>query len=152
MIHIEITAGLEIQVDPSLLEGAAAGVLAYLGMSGEDSLTILITGDQKIQELNRQFRGVDAPTDVLAFPAGHADPESGGTYLGDVVISFPQALNQAAEAGHPVQAEIQLLVVHGVLHLVGYDHGEPEGKAEMWAAQRAILEGLGLLPDIIDVD
>jgi len=152
MIHIEIAAGFEAKVAHSLLERAAAETLAHLGIPEGDSLTILITGDQKVRALNRQFREVDAPTDVLAFPAGYPDPESGATYLGDVVISYQRASAQAGIQGHTVGDEIQLLVIHGVLHLAGYDHGEPGEKAKMWAAQRAILEGLGLSPDITDTD
>jgi probable rRNA maturation factor len=92
--------------------------------------------------LNRQYLGVDAPTDVLSFPVGEVDPESEALYLGDILISYPQALAQAEAAGHPVQAELQLLVVHGTLHLLGYDHAEEDEKTLMWKAQDEILARL----------
>jgi probable rRNA maturation factor len=71
-------------------------------------------------------------------------PETGRYYLGDVIISYPRALEQSAAAGHTVQDELQLLVVHGVLHLLGHDHATEEEKARMWADQQEILAGLGV--------
>lgn len=105
---------------------------------------LLIEDDSKIQELNRQFRGIDAPTDVLSFATSESDiftaiaPEM-PVYLGDVVISYPQAEEQAQNAGHSTEEELGLLVVHGVLHLLGYDHDTEEKKAQMWAKQESIL-------------
>jgi probable rRNA maturation factor len=109
-------------------------------------LTLLLTDDAQIQQLNRDFRGEDKPTDVLSFPAGATLPGMGEAvaYLGDIAISAPYAQRQAQAAGHPLTAELQLLAIHGVLHLLGYDHGEPEEKADMWAAQTAVLAALGL--------
>jgi probable rRNA maturation factor len=117
-------------------------------------LTVLVTGDATLRELNRRHRGVDAPTDVLAFTneaqGPFVDPPGLPRYLGDVIISFPWAECQAAEAGNDLLAELQLLVVHGVLHLLGYeDQTEPE-RARMWQAQQAVLDDLGVevhLPD-----
>ena len=84
------------------------------------------------------------PTDVLSFPASETDPDTGASYIGDILISIPRAQAQADAAGHPLEAEVQLLVVHGVLHLLGYDHADAEEKALMWKAQAEILTGLGL--------
>jgi probable rRNA maturation factor len=81
---------------------------------------------------------------VLSFPASETDPETGARYLGDILISLPRAQTQADAAGHSLEAEVQLLVVHGVLHLIGHDHAETEEKARMWKAQAEILENLGL--------
>ncbi len=106
-------------------------------------LTLIVTGDDALQELNRRYLEIDAPTDVLSFPAGEVNPENGAFYLGDIAISYQRAQAQAALAGHPVEAELQLLVVHGVLHLLGYDHAEPDEKAAMWAAQDRVLAELG---------
>ena len=131
----------------SLLARAADRTLALQGASGD--LTIVLTDDAQLLELNRQYLGVDAPTDVLSFASGEADPETGGIYLGDVVISVPQAQVQAAAAGHKLEAEVQLLVVHGVLHLLGYDHAKAADKAEMWAAQGRALDNLGLTEIVI---
>lgn len=107
-------------------------------------LTIVLTDDRQLHELNRDYLGVDAPTDVLSFPASESDPETGSTYLGDLVISIPRAAQQAQAAGHPVEAEVQLLVVHGVLHLLGHDHATAEEKTAMWEEQAKVLERLGL--------
>jgi probable rRNA maturation factor len=96
-----------------------------------------------LQELNRRYLEIDAPTDVLSFPAGELNPESGAIYLGDIAISYQRAQAQAALAGHPIEAELQLLVVHGVLHLLGYDHIESSEKAAMWEIQDQVLAALG---------
>jgi probable rRNA maturation factor len=108
----------------------------------------VITGDKEIHDLNRRYRGVDAPTDVLAFGEGVTDAHfvaapGEPTCLGDVIISYPRAKAQAHSAGHSVAAELRLLVVHGVLHLVGYDHAEPDEKRKMWTAQNKVLRELG---------
>jgi probable rRNA maturation factor len=107
-------------------------------------MTIVLTDDAQLHELNREYLGVDAPTDVLSFPASESDPETGIPYLGDILISIPRAKQQAEAAGHSVEDEVQLLVVHGTLHLLGYDHAEAGEKARMWKAQAEVMSGLGL--------
>ena len=149
MIFIENLDGFGSEIMPSLIQKTAQSTLASLIIPDSDSLTIVITTDSKIQELNHQFRGIDSPTDVLSFPAGYPDPEDRATYLGDVIISYPRALFQAEQQGHPLEDEVQLLIVHGILHLVGHGHGEPMDKAKMWAVQGAILKQLDISPDII---
>ncbi len=125
---------------------AANEAMTHQQVSEGAALTILLTDDDYIQELNRQFRGEDRPTDVLSFPAGEPMPgnESLLEYLGDIAIAVPVAERQASEKGHPLVAELQLLAVHGVLHLVGYDHLGGDEKEKMWSVQRAILMHLGL--------
>jgi len=140
MIHIES----EFPFPESLLERAAQAALEHESRSVDDELTIVLTDDQRLQELNRDYLGIDAPTDVLSFPAAETDPETGTPYIGDILISVPRARAQAESAGHALEAEMQLLVVHGVLHLLGHDHARSEEKARMWKAQAEILEGLGL--------
>ena len=81
---------------------------------------------------------------MLSFPADFTDPETEAPYLGDILISFPRAKSQADTIGHSVIDELQVLVVHGVLHLLGYDHAIPEEKEEMWTIQREIFQQLGL--------
>jgi len=149
MIFIENLDGFGSKITPSLIENAANTTLAYLLVPDSDSLTVVITDDHKIQKLNHQYRGIDSPTDVLSFPAGFQDPDVSATYLGDVIISYPRALSQAEQRGHTVEDEIQLLLVHGILHLVGHDHGEPTDMAKMWAAQGAVLEQLNISLDIL---
>jgi probable rRNA maturation factor len=117
----------------------------------DSDLTLVLMDDIQIQSLNREFLGVDAPTDVISFPADEPDPETGRQYLGDVVISLPRAADQAAERGHNLNAEVQLLVIHGILHLLGHDHAGKDEKELMWAAQRTALGKLGISPDIIHV-
>jgi probable rRNA maturation factor len=109
------------------------------------SLSVLLTDDAEIQVMNRDYRGEDRPTDVLSFPAGDemTPPELAG-YLGDIAISVETAVEQAEKSGHNMLDELQLLAVHGTLHLLGYDHLEPEEKEEMWAAQTAVLAQLNL--------
>ncbi len=124
------------------IQNTVVAVLKHEGVSEESEVSIVIDSDARLQELNNQFLGIDAPTDVLSFPSDEIDPESGIAYLGDIIISQPRARVQADEAGHPIEAEIQLLIVHGMLHLLGYDHAEEEEKKEMWACQREILTGL----------
>ncbi len=117
--------------------------LNYEGLPAQSGLSVVITDNAKLQELNNQFLGIDAPTDVLSFPSDEVDPDIGEPYLGDIILSLPQAKKQAEEAEHSLEAEVQLLVVHGTLHLLGYDHAEPADKREMWEHQKAILDGLG---------
>jgi probable rRNA maturation factor len=141
MIYIESSL-TPMPVPAELIERAALVVLAHQSAAGD--LTIVLTEDAQLQQLNRDYLGFDVTTDVLSFPASELDPETGGPYLGDVLVSVPRAESQARTAGHPLEAELQLLVVHGVLHLLGYDHAEPEAKESMWAAQAQALESIGL--------
>lgn len=148
-----MTVEIEVQIAPAFAQTLSAGELQAVvetamrheGAAGE--MTLVITDDEGIQGLNRDFLGIDAPTDVLAFSAQEgaegfvAAPEMGG-YLGDVIVSYPRAVAQANEQDHSVKQELNLLVVHGVLHLLGYDHGEEAKKTEMWARQETILGSL----------
>jgi probable rRNA maturation factor len=127
-----------------MLERAARAALEHESESLDSDLSIVLTDDMRLQELNRDYLGIDAPTDVLSFPASETDPETGARYLGDILISVPRAQSQAEAAGHALESEVQLLVVHGVLHLLGHDHAKPEEKRRMWKAQAEILESLGL--------
>ncbi len=129
-------------VDADLIERAARAALDH--QSADGNITIVLTDDAQMRQLNRDYLGVDAPTDVLSFSASETDPETGARYLGDILISIPRAAEQAKAAGHPLEAEVQLLVAHGVLHLLGYDHAGPDEKSKMWKAQAEILQSLGL--------
>jgi probable rRNA maturation factor len=141
MIHVEARPGVK-PVPREMVERAVRAALEQQGAQGD--LTVVLTDDAQLHELNRAYLGVDAPTDVLSFPASETDPDSGAHYLGDILISVPRAASQAAVAGHPLEAEVQLLAVHGVLHLLGHDHAQPSDKAVMWKAQGGILEAIGL--------
>lgn len=144
MITIEKKDGATPDVSAALLEKAAQQAMAHQSAPADADLTIVLTDDAQLHQLNQDYLGVNAPTDVLSFPSEQIDPETGSRYLGDILVSVPRAGLQAAAAGHPIEAEMQLLVVHGVLHLLGYDHGEADEKARMWQAQAEILAELGL--------
>ncbi len=141
MIHVRST-GAALPVAGEFVKRAAHAALTQQAVSGD--LTVVLMDDAGLQALNRDYLGIDAPTDVLSFPAAETDPQSGRRYLGDILISVPRAGQQALAAGHAVEAEVQLLVIHGVLHLLGHDHAEPTQKSRMWAAQAAILQSIGL--------
>ena len=152
-----VQAQVDVQISPDYAEAVPAERLQAVARAalraegrtgaGPAELTLVITDDGEIQVLNRDFLGYDTPTDVLAFAALEdagpfvPAPEAGG-YLGDVIISYPRAMAQAQERGHSPEQELDLLVVHGILHLLGYDHADDEGKAAMWARQETILESL----------
>ena len=140
MIHVES----EFPFPEDVLQRAASVALEHESQSLDSELSIILSDDARLHELNLNYLGVNAPTDVLSFPASETDPETGARYIGDILISVPRAQAQAEAAGHSLEAEVQLLVVHGVLHLLGYDHAEPEEKAHMWKAQAEILEKLGI--------
>ena len=108
------------------------------------SLTLVLTDEATIQRLNYEYAGLNQPTDVLAFPGEEVDPDDEGIYFGDIIIALPIAERQASAAGHALQAEVNLLTIHGTLHLLGYDHADRDEKEAMWAKQSAILTSLGL--------
>jgi probable rRNA maturation factor len=142
MIYLQIDEDLELPLPEGLLQKAAQETLAHEAVLEEVDLTIVISDDDTLQQLNLEFMGIDAPTDVLSFPADLVDPDTERKYLGDVIISLPRAQSQAPENGQSVPDEVLLLAVHGVLHLLGHDHAEPEEKDRMWAAQAAVLARL----------
>jgi probable rRNA maturation factor len=143
MIYLQVSEAVTCPVKPQFLKNAAQTTLDHQAVFHPTpaNLTIVLTDDEHIRTLNRDFLGIDAPTDVLAFPAEVTDPETQSLYLGDVLISLPRAQAQAKK--HPLEAELQLLVVHGVLHLLGHDHTEEADKGRMWQAQREVLRKLG---------
>lgn len=141
-ITIRIDSAFTYQIEPKLLRTAARAALEHQAAPAPGELAIVLTDDAALQALNRDFVGHDDATDVLSFPSGTVSPETGAYYFGDIALSYPRALAQAKAGGHPVSAEVQLLVVHGVLHLLGHDHATPQEKARMWAAQADILKSL----------
>ncbi|OGO38508.1 MAG: rRNA maturation RNase YbeY [Chloroflexi bacterium RBG_16_57_11] len=148
MIFVQVDESLEAaeglaEKYQAVLERAAQQTLQQTGADADAETTLVLSDDARLQALNRQFLGIDAPTDVLSFVGGDTDPDSDQLYLGDVIVSLPRAQAQAAAGGYPIQDELQLLVVHGVLHLLGYDHADEGEKAKMWAIQAEILNSLG---------
>jgi probable rRNA maturation factor len=124
----------------------AGRFLAALKRPGAE-LSILLVGDRAMRRLNREWRGVDRPTDVLSFPAA---PVAGGpAALGDVVVSLDTAERRAREEGRPVRAELDRYLAHGLLHLLGFDHARPRQAREMAARERALLEGEGMVGEVL---
>ena len=125
-----------------------------LELADETEISVLLVDDATIQELNRDYREKDVPTDVLSFPLeeeleGEGEPEIIGgpaaRMLGDIVISVEKAVTQAAEYGHSVERELAFLLVHGLLHLLGYDHDKGEAaKKLMRSEEKRILTALGI--------
>ena len=144
MIFLEKIENLSPDLPEGLVEAAVQKALKHQAAQENVDVTIVLTDDDQLHELNHQWMDVDAPTDVLSFPSEEIDPESGNRYLGDILISVERAAEQAKASGHSVEAEAQLLVVHGVLHLMGHDHAQPDEKERMWKAQAEILDSLGL--------
>lgn len=152
MILIEVEEKYRDLISGELLREAAQKALQIDPLEELPSLSIKITGDQEIRRLNAAYRGFDEVTDVLSFEADYYDPDLESRYLGDVVISYPQAAGQAEKRGHPVLSELQLLVIHGILHLLGYDHGSVEERSTMWTIQEQALKALGLDIKVEDED
>ena len=138
MIDIEIddAAWLRVLPDAKSLSRRAARA------AGADGVVILLTGDEAVRSLNARFRGRDAPTNVLSFPAA-ANPEA---HLGDVALAFGVCAREAEAQGKPLRHHLLHLVVHGVLHLMGYDHEADADAERMEARERELLAGLGV-PD-----
>jgi probable rRNA maturation factor len=155
---------VDIQVDDEYAElvdvpSLAAVVTATLrrhpdDLNDEVEVALVVTSDEAVQALNRDYRGIDSPTDVLSFAAQDAAAEPDlalppdlaaelDRHLGDMVIAYPYASRQAQHFGNTVAAELHLLAIHGTLHLLGYDHATPEEEEAMWAEQEAILTPLG---------
>ena len=131
----------------TLFDSAIQQVFKHLELNHDDFLiSIRITDNREIQELNKNYRSVDAPTDILSFTADEFNPETQLTYLGDLVISHEKVKMQADSAEHPLTTEYSLMVVHGTLHLLGYDHAELEEKEHMWNLQKTILAELSIFP------
>jgi probable rRNA maturation factor len=157
MVDVLIRPPADCSVAVEQIRHAAQVTLQHQGADARASLCVVITDDAELQALNRQFRGIDAPTDVLSFGMQESAPEEPDdgfvvapeqeeetdNYLGDVIIAYPRVVAQAGEHGHSTEQELRLLVVHGVLHLLGHDHATAQDEAHMWAIQNEILERLG---------
>jgi probable rRNA maturation factor len=140
-LHVQVEPAWRGRVPAARLRAAARAALRHQAAPAPGALTLRLTGDEVLQQLNRDFLGHDYATDVLSFPSSEA--EAGERYFGDIAISLPRAAAQAEAGGHPLEAELQLLVVHGVLHLLGHDHATRRDRARMWAAQAEILTAVG---------
>ncbi|HZN72092.1 MAG TPA: rRNA maturation RNase YbeY [Micromonosporaceae bacterium] len=148
-MSIEIANESGTTVDTDAILEVSRHVLGELGVNPLAELSVLLVDVDYMTELNHRWMGGEGPTDVLAFPmdegsVDHGPSEGNGgepALLGDIVLCPEVATKQAATAGHSAADELHLLTVHGVLHLLGYDHAEPEEEREMFALQARLLEG-----------
>jgi len=155
-INVLIEENLEKYLEEDWLRSVTEHILAAQETGSSVELGLVITSQERVQQLNWAYRERNEPTDVLAFSSVEEPrkdsppfvaPPDGVLHLGEVVISYHQAVIQAEEHRHPVKKEVAILIIHGVLHLLGYDHDKPEPQREMWAREREILsriEGQGL--------
>jgi probable rRNA maturation factor len=153
-INLEVNEAFSDLVDS---QNIAAAVEEVLRLTGKESatVTVAITDDEEIHQLNLTYRGVDAPTDVLSFASQAEETteqalvlppelaEEMVDYLGDIVIAYPYAARQAERFQNSVAAELRLLAIHGTLHLLGNDHATPQDEAAMWALQDTALAAFG---------
>lgn len=161
-IECECKEALEFDYE-KLLHRVIEASLDAEGCPYEAEVNVVLTDNEEIHRVNREFRNIDRPTDVLSFPMleyeepGNFDfleeceacfhPETGELLLGDIMISVERALEQALEYGHSLERELAFLTVHSVLHLCGYDHMEEEERRVMEEKQRLILNQLGITRD-----
>jgi len=146
-IDVLIDEGLERCPEPSWLRSVAEQVLVAQEVGSTAELGLVIATQERVRELNRNYLGRDEPTDVIAFSMlyGEEDrtsfvpPPDGVLHLGEVIISYPQAKIQAEEHGHSIERELTILIIHGVLHLLGYEDEKPELKPLMAAREKEIL-------------
>ncbi|MDH2425095.1 rRNA maturation RNase YbeY [Sphaerisporangium sp. TRM90804] len=150
-MSIEVANESGVPVDEAALVKLAGHVLGRMGVHPLAELSVLIVDEAAMSELHERWMGEPGPTDVLAFPMDELRPGAGGArqeadvpldpaLLGDVVLCPQVAAKQAAEAGHSAGDELELLCTHGILHLLGYDHAEPEEHAEMFGLQGELLD------------
>ncbi len=148
-MSIEIANESGAAVDTDSVMGAARYALDQMGVNPLAELSILLVDVDYMTELNHRWMGGEGPTDVLAFPMDegsidHGPQEGNGgepALLGDIVLCPEVAAKQAATAGHSAGEELHLLTVHGVLHILGYDHAEPDEEREMFGLQGRLLAG-----------
>jgi probable rRNA maturation factor len=148
-INVVVDKGFGKRVRRDWLRRVAEKVLMAESADSATEVGLLIAGQERVHELNRQYLGADRPTDVLAFPmqpvpktaarSPFVTAPDGMKHLGEVIISYPQAVIQAAENQQSVKKEVALLIIHGILHLLGYDHVALEAERQMRAREAEIL-------------
>ncbi len=139
LIHYQANPEYQNDFSKTLVYSIAEKTLDYLGLSPCEIGVVLET-NIKTQELNNNYRHVDSPTDVLTFSYNHVDPETNRLYLGDIVLSGEKIIEQARELDQNPQRELCLLIVHGILHLAGYDHEKEQDEAVMLPLQENIIQ------------
>ena len=135
-------------LDEGSVRRIAQTVLKAEGLAAPYEVSLVFTDSGTVQRLNRDYRDIDEPTDVLAFcmlPEQEADssfalPPDGVTRLGEVIVSYPQAVEQAKDHRHSPEKELALLIIHGILHLLGWDHEQPEKEGRMREREKKLLD------------
>lgn len=127
----------------NIISDVVTGTLEYMKFKKEAEVSVSVVDGEQIKELNRDFRNIDRVTDVLSFPIGDKNPETGEIVLGDIVLCAEKVISQAQEFGHTRKRELAFLTCHSMLHLLGYDHIEEDDRIEMENLQRKILEKIG---------
>ena len=140
LIHFIVPPTYEAKFNRQRLEDIAKITISKATDETNCSFSLRLTNNQGIRSLNRDYRGIDQATDVLSFPIGFDDPETGSFYLGDIIISLTMANKQATQSNTTLQAELEMLMVHGILHLCGYDHVEDDEAEAMEKREADILE------------
>jgi probable rRNA maturation factor len=147
-VQVEIEPALGCPIVPGAIKAMVRATLTHEAAAPGASVWVRLADDAELAELNAEYRGIEGPTDVLSFPTqaddGWVSAPDAPLELGDIVISWTRVVAQATEEGHPAADELALLVVHGCLHLLGYDHLDPSDKQQMWASQEAVLSALGI--------
>ncbi len=139
MIQVKINKKFESHFPKDMVIGYAHQTLDYLEKT-DHGVTLVIDNNDSIHTLNRAYRKIDAPTDVLSFVYDMIDPETGKMVLGDIIISGDKIIEQAKNAGHSQKKELCTLIVHGILHLCGYDHEVETEEEVMLPLQEKIIE------------
>lgn len=144
-IALQIQVASEAGAVPSArLEHAITWVLARHDVAAGASVSVVVTSDEEVRQLNRTYRGIDKPTDVLSFPAEPLPFVDEDIILGDLILALPYIQRQAAREGHTWHDEMVLAVIHGTLHLLGYDHDTAENQTAMWAVQAEALAAMNV--------
>lgn len=133
-------------LNEEIIQKVCGEVSEVYGLSDEEELSVLLCNNEVIHQLNKEYRGIDRPTDVLSFALNEGDEidmEVETHLIGDLIISLEQTAEQAEEYGHPFERELAYLTVHGCLHILGYDHMTDEDKAEMRREEEFVLGNLG---------
>ena len=148
-IGIQVEDEFRALVDRGWVRKIVRQLLKAEAVTSPYEVSLVFTDSETVQRLNRDYRDVDEPTDVLAFyqlPQKGSDfsfalPPDGVTRLGEIIISYPQAVAQAKEQGHSSERELALLIIHGLLHLLGYDHEEPAEEQRLRQREKDLLDG-----------
>ena len=127
----------------NIISDTVNGTLNYMKYKKEAEVSVSVVNAGEIQRLNKEFRGINKVTDVLSFPIGDRNPESGEIVLGDIVLCADKVISQAEEYGHTRKRELAFLTCHSMLHLLGYDHMEEDERLEMEDLQKKILTKIG---------